>query len=68
MIIKKNKYSKSIFRKFDAEMKRLQKTLTKLECYKEIIESVPAERKYNWDGSAINRIMVNMKMIFCKWL
>jgi hypothetical protein len=45
------------FRKFDAEMKRLQKTITKLECYKEIVESVPVERTYNWDGSAINRIM-----------
>ena len=45
------------FRKFDAEMKKLQKTITKLECYKEIVESVPAERTYNWNGSAINRIM-----------
>jgi hypothetical protein len=45
------------FRKFDAEMKRLQKTITQLECYKEITESVPAERTYNWNGSAINRIM-----------
>jgi len=54
---RKTSIRNQFFRKFDAEMKKLQKSITSLECYKEIVDSIPKERTYNWDGSAINRIM-----------
>jgi hypothetical protein len=45
------------FKKFDKEMKVIQKQMYNQECYKHIIQSVPADKKYNWIGSGINRIM-----------
>jgi hypothetical protein len=45
------------FKKFDKECKEIQKKLTSLECYKHIVDTVPASRNYNWLGSAINRIL-----------
>jgi hypothetical protein len=45
------------FKKFDKEMKEIQKKVVELECYKGIQSSVPEGRKYNWDGSTINRIL-----------
>lgn len=43
--------------RFDAEMKMLQKTITGLEEYAQIRASVPASKRTNWNGSAINRIL-----------
>ena len=45
------------FKKYDKEMKEIQKILTKLTCYEKIVSDVPTNRLYNWYGSAINRIM-----------
>lgn len=46
-----------IFKKFEKECKQIQKQLTVLPEYQEIVSSVPPDRKHNWFGSAINRIM-----------
>lgn len=55
---KLNKKEKNeIFKAFDKEMKDIQKILTKLTCYKDIVADVPSNKLYNWHGSAINRIM-----------
>jgi hypothetical protein len=45
------------FKKYDKEMKEIQKILTKLTCYENIVSDVPSNRLYNWNGSALNRIM-----------
>jgi hypothetical protein len=55
---KLNKKEKNIkFKAFDREMKEIQKIITKLTCYKDIVADVPSNKLYNWYGSAINRIM-----------
>ena len=55
---KLNKKEKNpIFREYDKQMKDIQNILTKLTCYKEIVKDVPETRLYNWNGSAMNRIM-----------
>lgn len=46
-----------VFKKFDKECKQIQKQLTQIPEYHEIVSSVPVDRTYNWVGSAINRIM-----------
>ena len=38
-------------------MKEIKKIITKLTSYKEIVKDVPKNRLYNWNGSAMNRIM-----------
>jgi hypothetical protein len=45
------------FKMFDKECKEIQKVITKLTCYSNIVADVPANRLYNWYGSAINRIL-----------
>ena len=48
----------SFFKEFDKEMKQIQKKIMEIEEYKDIILSVPKEKKeYNWNGSALNRIL-----------
>lgn len=55
---KLNKKEKDpFFKLYDKEMKATQKILTKLTCYKSIVEDVPSNKLYNWYGSAINRIL-----------
>lgn len=55
---KLNKKEKNaVFKEYDKEMKEIQKTLTKLTCYTNIVADVPENRIYNWYGSAVNRIM-----------
>ena len=49
--------SNKTFKAFDKEMKEIQSKIVNLECYKEIKDSVPDHKKYNWNGSAINRIL-----------
>ena len=51
------KIKDKFFKKFDIEMKSLQNIITNLEEYKEIHSSVPEDKKYNWNGSTINRIL-----------
>jgi hypothetical protein len=45
------------FKNFDKEMKTLQNIIINLPDYKDIVNSVPSTRNYNWNGSAINRIL-----------
>ena len=45
------------FKEFDKECKDIQKHLTILTCYEQIVKDVPEHRLYNWYGSAINRIL-----------
>ena len=45
------------FKKYDVEIKQIQKKLTKIGLYAELVESVPENKTYNKLGSAINRIM-----------
>ena len=52
-----DKITNPFFKDFDEECKVLQKKITSLPCYKEIVETVPSTKIYNWNGSAINRIL-----------
>ena len=45
------------FKKYDVEIKRIQKQLVNIKEYAEIVGSVPENKPYNKLGSAINRIM-----------
>jgi hypothetical protein len=57
---KLNKYPTEItkpFKLFDKEVKKIQKEILKIEEYKSCTETVPENRKYNFNGSAINRVM-----------
>lgn len=45
------------FKKYDAELKQIQKKLFMLETYKELFENIPETKQYNRLGSAINRIL-----------
>lgn len=55
---KTNKKIKNQFYKdFDKECKLIQQYITRLPDFKYIVEHVPANRTYNWLGSAINRIL-----------
>ena len=45
------------FKAFDKEMKEIQEKLVNMDCYRDIKNSVPDQKKYNWNGSAINRIL-----------
>jgi hypothetical protein len=55
---KSNKKIKDKFYKdFDKECKEIQQFITKLKEYEHIVKTVPATKKYNWIGSAINRIL-----------
>lgn len=45
------------FKKYDIEIKKIQKQLVKIKEYAELVESVPENKPYNKLGSAVNRIM-----------
>ena len=45
------------FRKYDAEMKVIQIQLINIIDYKELVDSIPYSKTYNYNGSAINRIL-----------
>lgn len=45
------------FKKYDIEIKQIQKILVQIKDYTEIINSVPETKTYNKLGSAINRIL-----------
>ncbi len=59
--LNKDSLSKAIkhkfFNSFDKECKEIQKPMINIKEYDEIIETVPEDKKFNWNGSAINRIM-----------
>jgi hypothetical protein len=55
-----NKYSKElqkIIKDFDDEMKTIQSKVISLPQYKSCVDTVPSNRLYNFNGSAINRIL-----------
>ena len=45
------------FKKYDVEIKKIQKQLVKIKEYTELVNSVPEDKPYNKLGSAVNRIM-----------
>jgi len=45
------------FKKYDTEMKQIQNKLVVLEKYKELFDTIPSTKNYNYNGSAINRIL-----------
>ena len=45
------------FKKYDIEIKQIQKQLVKIKEYSELVSSVPETKPYNKLGSAVNRIM-----------
>jgi len=45
------------FKKYDIEIKHIQKQLVKMKEYMELVRSVPENKPYNKLGSAVNRIM-----------
>jgi len=45
------------FKKYDVEIKQIQKQLVKIKEYTELVSSVPENKPYNKLGSAVNRIM-----------
>ena len=45
------------FKKYDIEIKQIQKQLVKIKEYAELVVSVPENKPYNKLGSAVNRIM-----------
>ena len=47
----------SQFKKYDIEIKKIQKQLVKIKEYTELVSSVPEDKPYNKLGSAVNRIM-----------
>ena len=55
------------FKKFDKEMKGIQKKITEIEEYKEIVSSVPEEKK-NKLGSAFNRIIIEYENQILQYL
>ena len=45
------------FKKYDAEIKQIQRQLVKIKEYTELVRSVPETKTFNKLGSAVNRIM-----------
>jgi hypothetical protein len=57
---KLNKYPAELtkpFKAYDKEVKLIQKKILEIEEYKPCVETVPSNRAYNFNGSAINRVM-----------
>lgn len=47
----------SQYKKYDNEIKEIQKQIIKIKIYDDIVNSVPETKKYNKTGSAMNRIL-----------
>lgn len=63
------KINDPFFRKFDVEMKFLQKTICNLPEFKSILKSVPEDKQNNIFGSCLNRILCkyeNQILTSCK--
>ena len=44
-------------KEIDKDFKKIQKQLISLECYKDIVENKPEHKLYNFNGSAVSRIL-----------
>jgi len=51
------KIKDEFFKSFDKECKAIQKALIAIREYKYIVDTTPLDKIYNWNGSAMNRIM-----------
>jgi len=51
------KIKDEFFKTFDKECKMIQTKIIQLDEYKHIVDTVPEDKSYNWNGSAFNRIM-----------
>lgn len=51
------KIKNKALKQFDNEMKDIQKAFANIPEYAEIRSTVPSDKKYNWDGSHLNRIL-----------
>jgi hypothetical protein len=51
------KIKDDFFQKFDKECKMIHSKINQVEEFKHIVDSVPIDKTYNWNGSAFNRIM-----------
>lgn len=49
------------FQQFDAELKAIQLKFFALDEYAEVRESVPLDKRHNWQGSHINRILCSFE-------
>lgn len=54
---KVNRGLRGFLKDLDKECKNLQKSVTEIEEYKELLNTIPEHKIYNWYGSAINRIL-----------
>mgnify|MGYP003386560757 FL=1 len=54
---KPNRGLRGFLKELDKECKKIQQTITKIDDYKDLLNTIPAHRVYNWYGSAINRIL-----------
>jgi len=55
------------FKKYDMEIKQIQKQLIKIKEYTELVSSVPENKPYNKLGSAVNRIMCYYENIILQY-
>ncbi len=55
------------FKKYDVEIKQIQKQLVKIKEYEELVNSVPDSKPYNKIGSAVNRIMCYYENIILQY-
>lgn len=58
--LKMNKWTAELtkpFKAYDKEVKKIQQKILEIEEYKPCVNTVPENRKYNFNGSAINRVM-----------
>jgi len=54
---KRNRYKNIFIKQIDKDFKKIQKELLSLECYKDIVENKPEHKLYNFNGSALSRIL-----------
>ncbi len=60
---KNNKNLTGFLKELDKECKKIQKEIIKIDEFKDIIKTVPQHKLYNFNGSAINRILCKYENI-----
>ena len=60
---KPNKNLTGFLKELDRECKKIQKEIIKIDEFKDIIQTVPQHKLYNFNGSAINRILCKYENI-----
>ncbi len=54
---KRNRFKNGFIKEIDRDFKKIQKQLLSLECYKDIVENKPEHKLFNFNGSALSRIL-----------